>query len=69
MAVACQLLNVEVLIWSETSPCGFCGEQSGTRQISLRVLGFSCCYCSTSVPYKFVHYQLDIALAVDNIVK
>jgi len=48
MAVACQLLNVEVLIWSEASPCGFCGEQSGTRQISLRVLGLSHCYCSTS---------------------
>jgi len=69
MAVAYQLLNVKVLIRSEASPCGFCGEQSSTRQISLRVLGFSRCYCSTSVPYKFVHYQLDIVLAVDNIIK
>ena len=69
MAITCQLLNVEVLIWSETRPCGFCGEQSSTRRICLRVLGFSRCYCSTSVPYKFVLYQLDIVLAVDNIVK
>ena len=40
MAVTCQLLNVEVLVWSEASPRGFCGGQSGTGQVCHRVLGF-----------------------------
>jgi hypothetical protein len=70
MAVTCQLLTVEFPIWSDASPYGFCGGQSSTGQVSHRVLGFlPCWYHSIIAPYKFIHYQHVIVLAVDSIVK
>ena len=52
-AVSRQPLTAEAQVRSRVGPCGICGGQSGTGQVSLRVLfGFPCQFHSTGGPLK-----------------